>query len=696
MLGLKVQWPLGVLVLGLASTIIAAQELQSTPLGQISGYKFHMATAQDQPKHPWLNPGPLGRLIERNHAQKKKQGEQQRIQLEQPIKVIPVWIEPLPADMAPHGGGLEAEINVNDKVVAVQLAVQAEVQQRRPRPPMEPEPATSSSQPTLSDDQLLAKVRLDPKDGKALLEFIRHRTLKEDELEQLQKIIKRFGADAFEERIKAVRQVERFGAAALGPLKAAIKDSDPEVSYRAQQALQRLETIPQTQVMAAVIRALVQQKPPGTTAALLAYVPLAAEEEILLTALREALTTLAVGPDGKADPALLAALEDRHPLRRKLAMLALIEGGPADRTIRVPDAYPRVRQAARQETHLETRFAVLWTLLLITRQNEFLPDLLALIPSLPRGHLWQLEDLLLQLTDHQPPPGGRFLKDPASLAKARDAWLQWWKEKGQHLDLATFRYQPRIQGITAIVEVDVRGYAQGRAFVLGPDMRESRSVTGLNYPCDMKLLPNGHILVAEMNTSRVVEFDANGTQVRAQFINQQPFALEILENGDIQVICRNNVYLFDKQWKQKQLYSRPNYDIVAGCRLPSGETLLIRNVAQGSTGFRIDAQFKELRDTHSFARMNHLQNVEPIDNERILVCEYNRVAEYNLKTGKLLWHYNCNNPNSAQRLPNGNTLITLMNDQPNGRVIELDPSGEIVWEYQPKDPGLRPIRAWRR
>jgi outer membrane protein assembly factor BamB len=94
--------------------------------------------------------------------------------------------------------------------------------------------------------------------------------------------------------------------------------------------------------------------------------------------------------------------------------------------------------------------------------------------------------------------------------------------------------------------------------------------------------------------------------------------------------------------------------------------------------------------------MNHTQNIEAIDDERVLVCEYNRVAEYNLKTGKLLWHYNCNNPNSAQRLPNGNTLITLMNEPPNGRIIELTSDGEIVWEYRSKDPSLRPVRAWRR
>ena len=39
-------------------------------------------------------------------------------------------------------------------------------------------------------------------------------------------------------------------------------------------------------------------------------------------------------------------------------------------------------------------------------------------------------------------------------------------------------------------------------------------------------------------------------------------------------------------------------------------------------------------------------------------------------------------PESCQRLPNGNTLICLLNQN---QVIEVDPSGEIVWDYQAKD-----------
>ena len=45
------------------------------------------------------------------------------------------------------------------------------------------------------------------------------------------------------------------------------------------------------------------------------------------------------------------------------------------------------------------------------------------------------------------PKGGRFLKSPESLAKARDAWLAWWKEKGEKLDLAKIEFKPRISGI---------------------------------------------------------------------------------------------------------------------------------------------------------------------------------------------------------------------------------------------------------
>ena len=60
-----------------------------------------------------------------------------------------------------------------------------------------------------------------------------------------------------------------------------------------------------------------------------------------------------------------------------------------------------------------------------------------------------------------------------------------------------------------------------------------------------------------------------------------------------------------------------------------------------------------------------------------------RVLEINPVTLKLVWSYAgprfySSNISGAQRLPNGNTLIT---EGPNGRLFEVTKEGKIVWEY---------------
>lgn len=70
---------------------------------------------------------------------------------------------------------------------------------------------------------------------------------------------------------------------------------------------------------------------------------------------------------------------------------------------------------------------------------------------------------------------------------------------------------------------------------------------------------------------------------------------------------------------------------------------------------------------------------------------YSRVIEYNPVTLELVWEYKRPVPgpgenyrffsyyiSSAQRLPNGNTLI---NEGDTARVFEVTPSGDLVWEY---------------
>jgi hypothetical protein len=87
-----------------------------------------------------------------------------------------------------------------------------------------------------------------------------------------------------------------------------------------------------------------------------------------------------------------------------------------------------------------------------------------------------------------------------------------------------------------------------------------------------------------------------------------------------------------------------------------------------------------------------------VDNGNILVFDngvlrgWSRVLEVNPVTGSVEWEYAAAPPEtfytyekgSAQRLPNGNTLIC---DGDNGRAFEVTREGEIVWEWL--NPALR-------
>jgi len=81
---------------------------------------------------------------------------------------------------------------------------------------------------------------------------------------------------------------------------------------------------------------------------------------------------------------------------------------------------------------------------------------------------------------------------------------------------------------------------------------------------------------------------------------------------------------------------------------------------------------------------------------------FSRVLEFNPVTLKIVWEYNPNGDGekffclfigSAQRLPNGNTLI---NDGLAGRLVEVDRQGKRVWTYQtPSDKDGNPRYVYR-
>ncbi len=106
----------------------------------------------------------------------------------------------------------------------------------------------------------------------------------------------------------------------------------------------------------------------------------------------------------------------------------------------------------------------------------------------------------------------------------------------------------------------------------------------------------------------------------------------------------------------------------------------------------IDKNTKELVWSFGPGKLRFQHSPRMLDNGNIIIFDngiyrnYSRVIEIDPLTEEIVWEYKGSPPESffslensnAQRLPNGNTLIT---EGIKGRVFEVTPKKEIVWEF---------------
>ena len=99
-------------------------------------------------------------------------------------------------------------------------------------------------------------------------------------------------------------------------------------------------------------------------------------------------------------------------------------------------------------------------------------------------------------------------------------------------------------------------------------------------------------------------------------------------------------------------------------RIPSGEILWEKEIPC-SPDISVHGQFRRMRITKAGTFL-------------IAHLSENKVSEYD-QDMKELWRYHVKGPWSAERVSNGNTLITA---EAENRTIEVDPSGRIVWQIR--------------
>jgi HEAT repeat protein len=505
-------------------------------------------------------------------------------------------------------------------------------------------------------------------DGPGLLAFFKKRTLGEKERAKIATLIEQLGSDDFDEREKAEEALIEFGAGARRPLQDALKKSrDLELRKRAERCLAGIGKNSAADVLAAAARLLAHQKPAGSVAALLDYVPSADEREVMEEVVR-ALGKTGVR-DGKADEALVKALKDKLAARRAAAgeVLARVGGGTHLEAVR--------KLLKDDDTLVRQRVGVA---LFDSRDRRAVPVLIALLTQVSGEDRDEVEERLAQLAGEKapaPPADG----SAEARAKYKAAWEKWWKDAGAKVDLAKVELNPPVRGYTIVAMVTMaggkRGWAQaGKVVELDKSGKVRWEIKDLYYPTFAQVVGHDRVLITEWN-GRVSERTFKGAIKWQKTLPGQARGAQRLRNGHTFVYTRNELVELDRTGKEVRKLTRPAYDVIAAHREKDGKISLL---STNGRFLRLDSSGKELKSfTLTGVYANVGTNMHVLPRGRVLVPQQatGKVVEYD-SSGKEVWSASAQYPNSVRRLPNGQTLVTNSNTR---RVFLLDKKGKEVW-----------------
>jgi HEAT repeat protein len=276
------------------------------------------------------------------------------------------------------------------------------------------QPASAQDKDRILEDELRLKNALLTTDGPGLTNFLRTRAKGEATAERLKELLEQLGSASPEVRQRACAECIALGAPVVPTLRLASREVDsPQLATLATRLLRILEE-DAGQLTASALRLLTARRSPDTADALLEYLPYA-ENDAVIEELRNALISVAY-QQGKADPALIRALSNEHPLRRAMAVTALCSTGNAEprAVLRklLSDPSPAVRlQSALALARISDAKAV--------------STLIALLTELPLEQAREVEGTLNELAGEQAPRVS-LGDDADARQKAREAWAKWW------------------------------------------------------------------------------------------------------------------------------------------------------------------------------------------------------------------------------------------------------------------------------
>jgi HEAT repeat protein len=288
--------------------------------------------------------------------------------------------------------------------------------QHGPRPRQQQATSAPAKSDSVDGDSTLKLAHLKTTDA-ALLGFFRKRVQPAPERGTIEKLAKDLGNEDIIKANAAQAELITLGACVAPVVREVANDvGRVEASTRARQVLEYVEGPQADTLPIGAARLLAARKPAGAAEALLGYLPLA-DNDLVLEELESALAAVAMR-QGKADPAILAALKDPRAVRRGAAVKVLCQ---ADVTTNAKTVRPLLKDS-EPSVRLKTALA-----LADAYPDEAIP---LVIESLAVGSpavQAQAEKYLTQLAGEWAVSGPRG-SDYHSRQLRRDVWATWWQE----------------------------------------------------------------------------------------------------------------------------------------------------------------------------------------------------------------------------------------------------------------------------
>jgi HEAT repeats len=498
--------------------------------------------------------------------------------------------------------------------------------------------------------------------GELLLREVQARTLTDDELAKAEALLRKLETQQGEAGPTAIGELVALGPRISPLLRRAVKEDHPRLSPAARRCLEVIEReVPPTPLPEPLFRMLALHRPPGTVAALLAFLPCAENEESI-TQLNRVLLEVGV-VDGKADPALIKALNDRVGIRRAVAAVTLRRSG-------IVDHFAAVRELLRDED-IEVRRRVALTLA-EAGDKQGAVTLSGLLEELPGARRWEIEEQLERLAGGKAP--SEMAAQPIDWKKVAGGWRKWWQGDRPNIVMAEATMAASggpLRGYTLLVQQQSNTITE-----LAPDGKPRWTLNGLQSPTDAQVLANQHVLVAEQG--RVTEREMSGN-VLWKVEGIQPISVQRLPNGNTLMPCNNNL-LIEVDRLGKEVLRVMVAGIAAAHRLPDGRIVAFdRNAI-----IQLDKAGKEVK--RSQVMIGGAGSNEVLDNGHVLTLSpgMGNCTEFD-QDGKEINHFDQEGASHAFRLPNGHTLVTVSGM----KYVELDKDWKPLKETALATPAVR-------